>query len=219
MRKILIPLILLVALPVCAQVLEEGIGPFCSVIADGTVEVRLVSIYLLDDPERLYIYSDAVRVLHDEESSVMADWFPVAVQIYGKDQEVEIDPRRHGRPGRDRVTKRTKMVGGCGKVPRKPVSKDPKNEVPLFECEVDLDKPMTYYMIAYYLHPDPENPAVRFQFRSEDRTTEEPMTVTMGLGYPLTVQWWFRKGGTLAHYPAGDWELLKECDLPEGAVY
>jgi hypothetical protein len=203
MRRFLMLLVLLAAIPVTSQVLEEGIGPFCSVVAEGTVEVRLVSIYLLDDPERLYIYSDAVQVLHNEESSVMADWFPVALRIYGKPE---------GALG-------FSNKGGCGAVPPRKVSRDPKSTDVLFECEIELQEAMEYYVYAYYLHADPEDPTTRFRFKNEIVTTDEPVIVTMGLGYPLSVQWWYRKSGTLAHYPAGDWELAKECDLPEGSVY
>jgi hypothetical protein len=204
MKKFLIFVIVLTAAQMAAaQILEEGIGPYCSVEAEGTVEVRLVSIYLLDDPERLYIYADAARVLHNEEVSVVADWFPVAFRVYGKPE---------GASG-------FRNKGGCGEIPPRKVDVEPTSTGVLYECEVDLKKAMSYYVYAYYLHPDPVKPTRRFRFKSEIVTTDEPITLTMGYGYPQTVQWWYRKSGTLAHYPEGDWVLAKECELPEGGSY
>lgn len=199
-KFILIAVLTIGLLPGGPELVVEGNGPACVATARGDVETFLVLYYDHDDPADSgspFTYVTPVRVLGSGAASVAYDWGPVAVQWYG---------RAAG------TTDRFKQLrGGCGLVPPKNVSREPRTATPLTECSLLTILPMEIYARAYYLHADPDEPFRRYVYRSENSVTLAMERVVLDLAYPVGVAWYYRQCASLVSFPSGQWVLAKTC--------
>ena len=204
MKLLLVVLLTAGLLPGGPELVVEGDGLECVATAVGDVEAFLVLYYDHDDPTgsgSFFTYATLPRWFTSGVTSVPYQ-IPVAMQWYGKPAGGS----------------RFKLVGGCGRIPPKDITRPPRNVTPLTECPLDASGPMELYARAYYLHPDPDNPALRYSYKSETITTTEAGVVVLNIDYPVAVSWYYRQCGTLTTFPAGDWILAKTCGVLPAAV-
>ena len=204
-KFLLMALLTVGLLPGGPELVVEGGGPECVATAVGDVETFLVVYY--DDNDAANISSPSTYTTHvgwlpSGATSVLYDWMPVAAQWYGRPV------------GGDRF----KLLGGCGRIPPKDITRDPRNTTPLEECPLMTTEPMELYARAYYLHPHPDDPSRRYFYKSETIVTEEAGEVVLGLAFPIGVAWYYRQCGSLAVFPSGNWILAKTCGEVEAPM-
>lgn len=170
----------------------------CSATAQGSVEAKLVAYYDLDG--EVYAYEGPAHWLQDQTVTTIADWFPAAVQYYGR----VLDGNRF------------RLRGGCGSIPPRNAMKEPRSDVMITECEITIALDMEMYIRAYYLHENPATPGERYFYRSQNFIAEAG-SVDFDLGFPVAVQWYYRECGSLAHTLLCPWKLAKTCgEMPMG---
>jgi hypothetical protein len=160
----------------------------------------LVAHYAHEDPKQPgshYVYEGPVREIEDETKSLAYDWGPVFVQWYARTADSE--PHFY-------------LIETCGTKP--PLdTRRPAPDLPMVtECSVTFTEPSRAFVMAYYLHPDPQKRHKRFVYRSS--TIEPDLTepeITLDLAGPVAVEWYYRQLGQLVRAPGGGWVLAKIC--------
>jgi len=161
----------------------------CSLGVGGKAEVYFVAHYGERDPKDYRVEEDRgnftlrspLYTVEDQTIEANSALFPVAYQWF-------IRPDR---------SKEYHVAKTCGTVPH-PCACDPWDGVVADpeECSITVQRKQRAYLVAYYLHEDPEMGGIRYAFESKPVKYKKVETVEISTeNYPEAIEWFVKLEG------------------------